>query len=220
METLFSTEPVHPCDRFDFWHSVACRNIVRHDSVPESRQTFRAKLRSGVLSDIKLVVFENSPMAVAHTTRHIAHLVSDELFICRQIAGSCLIEQDSREAPLEPGDITLLDPRLPYTAKFSGDSKMLVLKVAAGALRARLGSTRRLTACCVKPASAEASLTSTFLAALPAHVGQLSTGGRRGYHQDAGSRPHYTMFRERHRRAGNTHCNRAVADGTQSASSD
>jgi AraC family transcriptional regulator, positive regulator of tynA and feaB len=53
---------------------------------------------------------------------------------------------------------------------------MLVLKVAAGALRARFGSTRRLTACCVKPASAEASLTSTFLAALPAHVGQLSTG--------------------------------------------
>ena len=32
MKTVFSTKLVHPRDKFDFWHSVACKTVVDHDS--------------------------------------------------------------------------------------------------------------------------------------------------------------------------------------------
>ena len=58
MKTIFSTDEVHPRDRFDYWHSVACRTLVVHDSTPTCRQTFSAQLRRGALAEIGLFVFD------------------------------------------------------------------------------------------------------------------------------------------------------------------
>lgn len=173
MKTLFSTTEVHPRDRFDYWHDVACKNIVDHDSVPECRQTFQAELQSELLADIGLILFKTSPMTVSHTARHIAHANANELLVCRQIAGGLALEQDSRDVVLEPGDITLIDPRLPYAAKFPVGSTMLVLKVPRRVLEARVGITREMTARSFKPSDAENNLTSALLAMLPTYAGRL-----------------------------------------------
>src|ERR1700674_1898241 len=67
METVLSTYEVHVRDRVDYWHDVACRSIVNHDSQPECRLTFNAAIQAGALADIGLVVFENSPMDISRT---------------------------------------------------------------------------------------------------------------------------------------------------------
>jgi AraC family transcriptional activator of tynA and feaB len=87
MKKLFSTKGVHPRDRFDYWHSVAYNNLVGHSSTPECRQTFSAEIETGMLADIELVLFENSPMDVTRTAKHVAKSQGDELFVCRQAAG-------------------------------------------------------------------------------------------------------------------------------------
>ncbi|MDB6046784.1 MAG: hypothetical protein JWM63_5335 [Gammaproteobacteria bacterium] len=174
MKILFSTADVHPRDRFDCWHSVACQNLVEHDSNPQCRHTFRAELRYGALAETGLVLFESSAMTVAHTARHLARANADELFICRQMAGQLALEQENREVQLEPGDITLLDPRLPYAGRFSAGSGLLVLKIPRRLLEARVGTTRELTLRSIKPVSADNRLTSTFLAMLPTHAVGLS----------------------------------------------
>jgi hypothetical protein len=46
------------------------------------------------------------------------HMTADRLFVCRQVAGELAIEQIGREVFLESGDITLLDPLMPYTGRF------------------------------------------------------------------------------------------------------
>jgi AraC family transcriptional regulator, positive regulator of tynA and feaB len=173
VKTIFSTTAVHPRDRFDYWHSVACKNLVDHASKPEIRQIFRAELQTGVLADVGLVLFENSPMAISHTARHVARATTDELFVCRQVAGALVPEQDGREVLLAPGDCTLLDPQLPYDGEFSAGSKLLVLKVPRRLLEARIGTTRETIACTIKPLEAEGSLMSAFLAMPPAHAGRL-----------------------------------------------
>jgi AraC family transcriptional activator of tynA and feaB len=173
VNTVFSTSGLHVRDRFDSWLDVACRNIVGHDSRAESRQTFRAELQSGSLSDIGIVIFENSPMTIAHTARHIARANSDELFVCRQVAGGLTLEQNSREVALQSGDVTLIDPRLPYAGKFFGASKLLVFKIPRRLLEARVGKTLELTARCIKPFEAESGLTSAFLAMLPTYASAL-----------------------------------------------
>ncbi len=173
MKTVFSTAEVHPRDRFEYWHSVACENLVAHASTPEDRQGFQAMLQSAALDGLPLILFENSPMAIAHTAHHAAHANADELFVCRQVAGGLALEQDSREVVLQAGDITLLDPRLPYTGQFSKGSKLLVLKIARPMLEARVGKTRDMVARPLMLLEGENSLTSAYLAMLPMHAGRL-----------------------------------------------
>jgi AraC-like DNA-binding protein len=171
MQPLFSTSKVHPRDRFAYWHDVACKSIVFHDAEPDSPRTFRGELRSGLLGSLGLVTFENSPMSVNHTPRHIAHSNRDEVFICRQETGLLTLEQDNRELTLQAGRAALLDPRLPYKARFTGSSKTLVVKLPRRSLKARAGEVRELT---VLPMAGSGDLLSAVLATLPACSDQVS----------------------------------------------
>ena len=175
MKTVFSTEHVHPRDRFDFWHDVARKDVVDHESTPKCRDTFRAQLRAGTVGAIGLVSFQNSDMRVTHTRRHIAHANPDELFVCRQSGGKIALEQDGRHVVLGVGEITLIDPTLPYEGQFSEASDVLILKVPRQLMEARLGKTREMTARAIKPRTAETSLLSASLAMLPYHTDDLSS---------------------------------------------
>lgn len=150
MQTLFSTSNIHPRDRFDYWHSVASKTLVDHDSRPECRETFEAELQWGTLGDLGLVLFKNSPMDISNP-----RATTNELFVCRQMAGEVALEQNSREVILESGDITLLDPLLPYSGRFFSGSKLLVVKIPRRLLEARIGKTRQMTARRIRPLAAE-----------------------------------------------------------------
>jgi AraC family transcriptional regulator, positive regulator of tynA and feaB len=168
VQTLFSTNDVHPRDRFDYWHSVFCKTLVDHNSRPESRVNFQAELQWGTLGDLELALFENSPMDISDS-----RATTDQLFVCRQMAGTFAMEQNGREVYLQAGDITLADPLLPYTGRFYAGSKLLVLKTPRRLLEARIGETRQMILRRIRPIAAENSLSSAFLAMLPAHVGGL-----------------------------------------------
>jgi AraC-like DNA-binding protein len=169
MDTIFSTATVHPRDRFDCWHEVACKRIVGHHSRALSRPAFEANLQAGSLADIELLIFQNSPMNVARTRSDIAQARSDDLFVCRQLSGTVTLDQEGREIALSAGDFCLLDPLLPYTGRFIDNSKMLVLKVARRRLEAPAGKTYGMTA---RPLGrgAAGELTSGFLGLLPAYA--------------------------------------------------
>ena len=170
VKTVFSTSGVHPRDRFDYWHTAVCRDLIPHDSVADSRQAFHAELQTGTLSGIKLVMFSNAPLAVSHTTRHLRHAEPDELFFCRQISGSLALSQNGREALLRNGDLALVDPRLPYEGKFAGESRSLVLKVPRGLIESRVGNVRELLLSPFKRSAPEVRLASEFISMLPDHV--------------------------------------------------
>jgi AraC-like DNA-binding protein len=178
MRTIFSTKALHPRERFDYWHSVACTTFVAHDSVPACRQSFQAELRAGTLSDIGIVQFQNASMTVTRNDRHMPMGRADELFVCRQVAGTFAIEAQGRACLLEPGDFTLLDPQLPYSGVFTSASELLVLKIPRPALEDRLGLLRPFVGIALKPARAENALTSSILAMLPDYTEGLdSTAG-------------------------------------------
>jgi AraC family transcriptional activator of tynA and feaB len=179
MKTLFSTEAVHPRDRFYYWHEVACRTIVDHDSRPQRRRGFDARIEAGTLDDIGLVRFNNSAMTIAHTAHHVARAQTDEFFLCRQMAGTLELEQDGREVALKVGDMTLLDPMLPYSGRFSSGSNLFVLKLSRRALEARVGKIRRMVAVGMKALDADTRLTSSFLATLLTHSGKISKSAER-----------------------------------------
>src|SRR3984885_6866846 len=175
MKTVFSTNNVHARDRFDFWHGVACKNLVDHNSLPECRLTFGAQIETGYLGNLELVLFHNSPMQVSHTERHIAHASSDHLFVCRQVAGVISVEQDTRQIALEAGDVALLDPLLPYEANFSTNSETLVLKAPRREVEARVGKIRGMVARLIKPVRTEDRLMSSLTAMVPSLAGMMNS---------------------------------------------
>jgi AraC family transcriptional activator of tynA and feaB len=174
VKALFSTKSVHPRDRFDFWHSAACKNLVDHNSRPECRLSFDAGIETGSLGNVELVLFHNSPMEFSHTRNHVARARADDLFVCRQVRGALFLEQDTRQVVLEAGDLTLLDPLLPYEGRLSLDSKQLVIKVRRHELEARVGKTRGMVARLIKPIGVEDSLTSSLSGMLPSFAGKMS----------------------------------------------
>jgi len=178
MRLLFSTHEVHSRDRFDYWHDVACKTFGEHHAAPERRHDFHAAIEVGALIDIGVVVFENSPMNIARTARHVARDRTDDLFLCRQMAGHFAVEQESRDVVLHAGDMVLLDPLLPYQGVFGGSSQMLVVIVPRPMLEARVGKTRDMVARLLRPFAGESGLASSMLAMLPAHVGGMSAAAQ------------------------------------------
>ena len=67
-------------------------------------------------------------MSVDCTLQHVRHAEADEIFVCRQVAGELALEQAGRDLLLKEGDMTLLDPLMPYSGRFSAESKLLVLR--------------------------------------------------------------------------------------------
>jgi AraC-like DNA-binding protein len=175
VETIFSTQRIHRRDKFDCWHSVACKQIVDHDSRPEARLSFNAEIELGTLGDLELILFNNSPIQVSHTAAHVSRVKSDHLFVCRQMSGSALLEQETREIALDAGSVMLLDPLLPYSGKFLRDSKMLVVKVPRRELEARLGKIRNMVTRLINPAGAEDRLTSVVMGMLPSLASQMNS---------------------------------------------
>jgi AraC family transcriptional regulator, positive regulator of tynA and feaB len=113
-------------------------------------------------------------MEVIHTIRHIRRAQSNDLFVCQQIAGSLALEQGGRQAILTPGDVTLIDPMMPYLGRFAPSSKLLVVKMPRRSLEARTGKAKELVLRLLKPANAESKLASQFLAMLPDYAKDLS----------------------------------------------
>lgn len=173
MQTVFSTDHIHQRDRFEYWHEAARRDVAEHDSKPRCKGTFRAELRVGSIGTLNLAGFQNSEMVVTHTRRHLSRTNADELFICRQFRERIALEQGGQQVVLEPGDVTLIDPGLPYKGWFSDHSEVLIVKVRRGLLESRLGQTRDLLA--HKLATAEGRLTSAYLAMLPSQAEGLGS---------------------------------------------
>lgn len=175
MESIFSTSSVHPRDRFDYWHSVACKKIVGHDSVPEDRLTFQAGIKAATFGNLDLVEFSNSPMQVSHTFAHLDHTSPDTAFLCYQTSGSLLVVQNGREVSLDAGTLMLLEPLMPYDARFSRDSKTLLIKAPRRELRARIGRSRELIGHRVTSARIDDDLALSVIAKLPSLAGKTDS---------------------------------------------
>ncbi|WP_236846047.1 helix-turn-helix domain-containing protein [Bradyrhizobium japonicum] len=75
---------------------------------------------------------------------------------------------------MSAGNLTLIDPLLPYDCRFLDSSKTLVVKVPRLELRGRLGRNRELVARLVRPVRVDDSLTLTLTAMLPSLAAKMA----------------------------------------------
>ncbi len=169
MHKLFSTEDVHPRDRFAYWHEVARAKFIGHDAVPESRLAFEATIQAGEVSDIGIVEFENAPVAFVRAARHISKTGDDAVLVLRQNSGAQVLERNGCEVLLESGDVAVFDPVIPYKGRSLPGSGSVILKVPRRALEARAGGVADHLIC-INRSHPECAFASSFLAVLPTHA--------------------------------------------------
>jgi AraC-like DNA-binding protein len=114
-------------------------------------------------------------MKVVHSPAQARRAPADHILLCRQGAGRLVLEQAGRENLLEAGDMTILDPRLPHTGDFRGNSELLVVKVPRRQIEARIGPVHDIAARRLRSAGSSAGLTSAFLSVLPSYAESLES---------------------------------------------
>ena len=174
LQLAFATDTVHPRDRFDLWHDVACRAYAQHECTTEAPTKFEGALRTARLAQATLSIYENSPMDVWRTARQVERAPSDRVFICLQLDNACRISQLGRETTIAPGEFTIVETNRPFRFIYTERSRQMVLDVDRTELTRRLGSVSGLTALTIGPDSAIGGLASGFMQMLPAHAALLS----------------------------------------------
>ena len=170
----FSTNTVHPRDRFSLWHDFACRNYAQHECTAQAANRFEGSVAIAPLALSTLSIYENSPMHLWRTQRQVERAPSDRVFVCLQLENVCNIAQLGREATLAPGDFCIVDTRWPYSFTYPEKSRQLVLNVPIAELERRLGTINSVTALTIAADSGIGGLASGFMRVLPGHASGLS----------------------------------------------
>jgi AraC family transcriptional activator of tynA and feaB len=172
---IFSTDDVHARDRFDYWMGIVRKAIIHNDAAPARRTAFRAELCAGSIGSVNLALARSSAVKISHTKHHAGQTSDRQLFIFMPMAGSKVLRQFGRQVILQPGQLALIDPRLPHEGRFSDASEVLTLILDRHLLESRLGSIQDLTARLISPDTAEGRLASGYLTMLLSQAVRLSS---------------------------------------------
>jgi AraC-like DNA-binding protein len=141
-----STDEVPPQHRLAHWQELINRVHLRVEMTPKAKTAFTASLFGIALGDINLI----QVTASAHSGRRrggAKDAVGLErcLFMAAQ-RGVLTLRQDRRELVLMPGDLALIDPRLPI--EYTAPDRVMFLGVSLPrqALTQRIGSLERVHA--------------------------------------------------------------------------
>ena len=174
MQIVFSTDKVHPRDRFSYWREEASKAFVTHDFSSSVGRSFRGSIRAGSLDVLSLALFESDAAAIKRTQRCLRQDADDDLLVCMQTSGKMIVHQDGRDAPVGVNDMVLIDSRRPFSLTTGNGHGSLVVKVPRGELQGRLGDVTSLAARAISSREPAAALASGFLAMLPKHIETLS----------------------------------------------
>jgi len=174
VQLQFSTNTVHPRDRFDFWHEVACKSYVDCECRAEHPSRFEGHVEIAPLGHASLSTYSNAPVHIWRTQRQVSRAQADDLYLCLQLDGACQISQDGRDAMLEPGDFCLADTARTCSFRYPTKSRQLVLKIARPQMESRIGNLRSLTALTVRGVDGIGGLASDFMRMLPRYRRAIS----------------------------------------------
>lgn len=162
-----TTDSVPAKERFDFWHEVICTAFVRleAETLP-SEQPFRAEIARSDLGPLTLSRVRARPHAVQRSSRFINEEPRDEVLVSVQLRGNAVIQQDDRQAVLEPGDFAMYDATRPYDLFMREQFEMLVFQFDRRFLMERCPSPERLTAVRMSNDTTVSAPVSAFLRSL------------------------------------------------------
>lgn len=161
--------------RFDSFRESVSNTFVPLLVEPTVAVPFDGRLRGVQLGSLRITEVTATPHRVRRTPKLIARSDPEYYKLGVQLAGSCLITQDNREAALTPGDFTIYDTSRPYEMQFDGPYRQLVLMLPRPQLRLPDNKIREITARRVLGNHGVGALLSTFLGQLANQLDDLTS---------------------------------------------
>lgn len=177
MQKHWSTREVRAPQRQAYWVDAVCDTYVQLDcEVPKGAERLSGVIDADVLATLGFSRVTASAQAVKRTPEKIAHAVDDYFLVSVQSSGHGAITQDGRVAMLAPGDFALYDSTRPYELRFEDAFQQFVVRFPARALREKLKSPERITACTVSGQRGAGRLFSNMVRSVAADLAALEPG--------------------------------------------
>lgn len=133
---VWSTREHAGSAKVDFWNNLTSSVFTPLAIDPDDREAFEAKLARADVGNIGIARIWSEGSSVQHSRRHVALSKDKPCFLLHlQVAGSSLNEQAGRATHLRPGDCALVDSSRPYSLKFGPNTRFIVCRMDAAALR-------------------------------------------------------------------------------------
>lgn len=168
MQTMFSTDEVHPKDRFRHWRDVCEDRLVPMVQNRVDDGPFHAIISGSTIGNLVLTKFALSNLRAVTTPQTLRHEnnKTDHLFMSMVLTGAVSADQYDRSSTDRAGDFSIRDTNTPWTIEHDGYSEVLAIQIPRERLEAMLGSTRRFAGLTVGGDLPTAILARSFLSNL------------------------------------------------------
>ena len=176
---IFTTENLPNSERVSYWNEVICDYLLDVNTsikIPSGEfPQFRGKLIRHAFGDLSLIdVLSRGPVYTVSRDLHRTSHSEDEFAMLNvQIAGSSVVNQASRTARLEPGNMVLYDSRLPHNGKVNQNARSLLLRIPHSEIIHRIPYLKDITTVVLDPRKTMTRLAYDMLLSLNS---QLSAG--------------------------------------------
>jgi AraC-like DNA-binding protein len=163
MRTVLTTSDIAEQKRAQYWQDAVCDTFVELDCQVRPDRPFFGELVTAQCEGLHFSRVRADEQTVKRTPTRISRAREEVMLISLQVSGIGSINQDGREARLEPGDFACYDSTRPYTLRFDSTFEQLVLHMPRDAMVRRIGRTETWTARRVAAASPVGSLVLPFV---------------------------------------------------------
>ena len=180
MATVLDTEQFDVADRFDAYRETVSKTFV--PLAPRSRmplEGFECRLDSHSVGMVQISTIKATPHAVVRTPAAARHSEEAYFKLGLQMSGNARLEQDGRQASLNPGDFAIYDTTRPYRLEFLNDYHIMVVMFPRSLLRISARQVDHITARSVSGRTGLGALLSPVLVGLER---DLDAGSKAGAH--------------------------------------
>jgi AraC-like DNA-binding protein len=174
IKSVVSTEHIVPSARLEFWQRQVGSLLTRLECTSTVGGEFFGSVTIHPSAPVNLFEIDTAAHRIARAKQKIAQIGEEQVFVCMQIEGRAIVEQDSRQGILRPGDMTLLDTSKPFLADFPFEMAQLVFQVPRMLVRKQVGVLERFTAMVLPAENALARITVDFVRSLARDFDRLS----------------------------------------------
>ncbi|MGO9672984.1 MAG: helix-turn-helix domain-containing protein [Methylocella sp.] len=169
-----STSDIPRAQRAAWLREVICREYANVDVTSPVRQPLSQELTIYPWDDLRLSVIRSSGIRLDSPRFEPDLPAHDAYFAVVLISGDYMLEQDGREAVLQPGDMTLYDATRPHRIHCPRDFAKLIVTVPRPALRERMAGVERCTALRISGAGGIGAVASNFVRSCSLNAGAFA----------------------------------------------
>ncbi|MDN3027203.1 helix-turn-helix domain-containing protein [Streptomyces sp. S.PB5] len=171
MPVVLSTTPLSPAQRAECWHEAVSKTFIPLGVKLLEREPSVGTISSEQFGSLQTSVVRAGPQVVTRTPRLISKDREEWITVALQHSGTAVLEQDGREALLQPGDFAISDSGRPFRKTLTEEFGFTAIHLPRKDLRVAEQDLRAHTARVFSSSGNTSGLVATYLTRLAQGTG-------------------------------------------------